>query len=149
MNLLKETLDKMTEVEKTPEDVVEVQWSRVVRIRRGGDFVSETLGTTWDRFAAAIENVEYDNGYGTQEINDTLKIVFGDMSWLERAEYDGAEHWVYKQCPKPAKNTIVDDKNILCDVWDSPCCVCVNTKKEDVCMRCDTYSMWEVKYGTV
>ena len=42
-------------------------------------------------------NIEYDNGYGGQEIDGT--ILFNDNTWLSRGEYDGSEWWQYNKCP--------------------------------------------------
>ncbi|MEI6297129.1 MAG: hypothetical protein WCO84_05850 [bacterium] len=44
---------------------------------------------------------EYDSGYGTQELFGTIWCA--DGSWFERKEYDGAETWVHKVCPKIPK----------------------------------------------
>lgn len=33
--------------------------------------------------------------YGVAEVNQNLRVVFKDGSWLERQEYDGAEWWEY------------------------------------------------------
>lgn len=151
MNLLKETLDAITEADKTPEYVVEVQWTAVIgmnRSDRGYAAVVQTFGVTWDRFAKAIANVEYDDGYGAQEINSSLKVVFGDMSWLERDEYDGAERWVYKCSPKPAKTAVLDDKYILCNIWEDPCrrCMYDEHRFDSVrCNSCKSFSKWEEK----
>lgn len=48
-------------------------------------------------------DVEYDNGYGENEIRMDLKLVGKDF-WLERHEYDGSEWWEFKQLPKFTKN---------------------------------------------
>lgn len=40
---------------------------------------------------------DYNNGYGSQELDGT--IWFSDGTWSERYEYDGSEWWVYKLCP--------------------------------------------------
>lgn len=40
---------------------------------------------------------EYDEGYGRQELYGV--VLFDDNSWLERAEYDGAEWWSLKEYP--------------------------------------------------
>lgn len=89
VNLLTETLDVLKEHGKTIHDIT---W----------------FGT--DGFCAPLENfveimnVNYDNGYGGQQIACDL-IICGENWWLERAEYDGAEWWEFKQMPqKPDKN---------------------------------------------
>lgn len=47
--------------------------------------------------AAALLDIEYDAGYGTQEVYGT--VLFNDGSWLSRGEYDGSEWWDYNQSP--------------------------------------------------
>lgn len=46
----------------------------------------------------SILNFNYDDGYGSQEISEGLKLV-GDDFWLERHEYDGSEWWEFKELP--------------------------------------------------
>lgn len=82
-NFLQETLTVLASYNKTPEDVLWV-----------GDHEKKT---TWEDFAS-IANFSYDNGYGINEITDTLYIV-GDNWWLERGEYDGSEWWEFKTTP--------------------------------------------------
>lgn len=52
---------------------------------------------TWQDFLA-LSDVEYDSGYGAQEIAKDL-VVVGDTWWLERHEYDGSEWWELKEYP--------------------------------------------------
>lgn len=47
---------------------------------------------SWDIFCA-ISDLEYDNGYGGQEVASDLIIVFSDGEMLIREEYDGSEWW--------------------------------------------------------
>lgn len=54
---------------------------------------------SWDEFKDKFKYVEYDSSFGAQEIASDLVVVFTDGSWLEREEYDGAEHWVDKFTP--------------------------------------------------
>lgn len=46
----------------------------------------------------AMANHEYDNGFGTVEVDYDLMIV-GKNWWLEREEYDGSEEWSFKAMP--------------------------------------------------
>ena len=49
---------------------------------------------------------EYDNGFGVEEVDLSLKIVGSDITgdwWLERGEYDGSEWWEFKQKPQPTQ----------------------------------------------
>lgn len=49
-------------------------------------------------------NIEYDNGYGSQELFGT--IWFTDGTWSDRGEYDGAEFWHYVERPEIPKELI-------------------------------------------
>lgn len=48
-------------------------------------------------FLHQLSKIEYDNGYGSQELYGI--IVFKDGSWLERREYDGSEWWAKCELP--------------------------------------------------
>lgn len=84
-NLLKETLLVLEQVSLTPGDV---NW---VGSRDGKYAIS------WEQFES-IANVEYDAGYGGQEIVVDL-VVVGSGWWLSRGEYDGSEWWNYNSPP--------------------------------------------------
>jgi hypothetical protein len=96
-------------------------------------------------FASAIEHVEYDEGFGAQEINDSLAVIFKVDSWLERFEYDGAEHWEYKKCPAFGEVEVQDRKKVLVNVWENPCCACANKAEVNKCVKCEGHSKWEEK----
>lgn len=49
------------------------------------------------KFLETLADINYDNGYGGQELFGT--IVFKDGTWLERAEYDGSEWWAHRKLP--------------------------------------------------
>lgn len=83
MNLLKETIEKLEEYEKSSKDILFV--------------CNSESKTSWDNFVK-IADFEYDDGYGGNEIGDKLKIV-GEDFWLERHEYDGSEWWEFKTKP--------------------------------------------------
>lgn len=53
---------------------------------------------SWEEFATAATVIEYDDGFGGQEIHAAL-VVVGDDWWLERGEYDGSEWWAFKRRP--------------------------------------------------
>lgn len=101
MNLLSETLDVMNENGKKPENVVEVMWL---------DNPNESVytGCSWEDFAEAARTIDYNNGFGTQEVEESLVVLFDDDSWLERFEYDGSERWNYKKCPCLAERLTSD-----------------------------------------
>ena len=85
MNLLKETLAVMELHGKTPDDVL---WC--------GDGHDYTFD--WKTFEENAREVDYNNGYGSQDIATDLMIVGTDW-WLERSEYDGSESWAFKTMP--------------------------------------------------
>jgi len=49
-------------------------------------------------------DVEYDDGYGSQELNGTIWLK--DGTWMDRGEYDGSEWWNYQVCPEVPKELI-------------------------------------------
>jgi hypothetical protein len=86
-NLLAETEKYLRDLHFKPSDVAWVGAS------------DGRVASSWDRFAALVHGLEYDAGYGAQEIASDLVVVFKDGSWLERDEYDGSEGWAYKHKP--------------------------------------------------
>lgn len=97
-NLLKETLELFKDLDITEEEVL---WVGTLRSHM-----------TWEHFKL-IADVQYDSGFGSQEIACDLLIVGTDW-WLERTEYDGAEAWDFKTYPtKPEKErhpqTVITD----------------------------------------
>lgn len=96
MRLLKETERNLKDHNKTWDDV---DWIG------GSDYGIIPL----EHFKK-IANVEYDSGYGLQEVAYDLIIVFKDGAWLEREEYDGSEWWVYKKSPVKPENIIYPEK---------------------------------------
>lgn len=85
MNLLRETIEILANHNKTPEDVLWVGCS---------DFKS-----SWDNFKD-VADIEYDSGYGGQEVAADL-IIMGNDFWMERHEYDGSEWWEFKMFINP------------------------------------------------
>ena len=81
MNLLAETLEALTEMKRDPQSIIFIG--------------SEDTGhcCTWEEFQV-LADIEYDDGFGAQEIASDLIIVFSDGFKLERHEYDGSEYWV-------------------------------------------------------
>jgi len=102
MNLLKETLAALKENGKTENDVL---WAG-----------SRDMSTSWENFKK-IADVEYDNGFGGQEVATDLMVVGNDW-WLSRGEYEGSEWWNFNTLPiKPEleKNNLV----VSGGSWDS------------------------------
>jgi len=100
MNAKTELMEIVKEVGKTLEDII---YGKIVIINISPDknnlYSKIESRIVWEP-GESIDKLDtnYDNGYGGQELYGTL--VFGDGSWLERFEYDGAEWWNYKQTPK-------------------------------------------------
>lgn len=80
MNLLDETKSAISQSEHSTDDV------RFVGSR------DEKLGIPWSQ-AEKVLDIDYDNGYGSQEIAADLVVVFTDGGFLRREEYDGSEWW--------------------------------------------------------
>lgn len=87
MNLLKETIEVLKEHGKTEKDVLWVG--------------CEKFYTDWEHFKK-IADVEYDNGFGEEEVACDLLVV-GEDFWLEREEYDGSEWWIFREFPQKPK----------------------------------------------
>lgn len=114
-NLLKETKIAIKESGHTPTDVVFIG--------------SEKSGhqCTWDEFTI-LANVEYDSGYGADQVATDLIIVFSDGQKMWRGEYDGSEWWnhstpfVQPAEPKPIKRLITPNVgwDSLADCQDEP-----------------------------
>lgn len=80
MNLLNETLDCLKILGIDEKDVY-------------GAYDGKSL-LNWSDFKKLAKDINYDNGYGGQEINESLLIYTKSMI-LYRHEYDGAEGWRY------------------------------------------------------
>lgn len=96
MNLLQETLEELEYNGKTMDDIISIQ---------GDEFA-----ITREKFIQ-LADVEYDGGFGAQEVAEDLKLV-GEGFWLERHEYDGSECWIYKEQVKPLDNINHDVKRL-------------------------------------
>jgi len=103
-NFYEETIEILKRIEKTLEDVAYVSLD-------GKNYKPE-------KFFEVIKEIEYDSGYGLQEINASLEIVFNDSSYLERREYDGSEWWSYVT-PRPLNVELEDfpDDAEIKDPW--------------------------------
>lgn len=95
-NFLQETVDIMQRYYKTTDDV------KFIKCRDHANASKRICD--WKDFEA-MANVEYDSGYGSVIINESLKIV-GDGWWMKRKEYDGSEWWQFKKQPKYSKDAI-------------------------------------------
>lgn len=84
MNLLAETTEAITDSGHTTADIV------FIGSRGSGH------RCTWGEYTR-LADVEYDAGFGAQEVASGLEIVFSDGSGMWRHEYDGSEGWAYRQ----------------------------------------------------
>lgn len=101
MNLIKETVEC---IKRNGYSESDIKW---VGSKDG------KYGMSWDSFKKAFEKIEYDCGYGYQEVAEDLVVVGNDW-WLERHEYDGAENWEFKRLPVASKNQLSFDKILGC-----------------------------------
>ena len=100
MNLLTETLDVMKEVGKTPDDVLYVKMTKDSGFWKEFDYnYPNEILVDFDVFKE-LANKEYDNGYGSNNVNRSTTILFKDNSVMYRWEYDGAEGWTYVELPR-------------------------------------------------
>ena len=76
MNLLDETKSAISRSKHSTDDV------RFVGSRDG------KLGIPWSQ-AEKVLDIDYDDGYGSQEIAADLVVAFTDGGFLRREEYDG------------------------------------------------------------
>lgn len=108
MNLLSETLNRMSLYGKKFTDVREVTWNVLCRytVDAEGNHTNHVQHKrcTWDTFSKVASKIDYDSGYGAQEIEGSLVVLFNDGSWLERWEYDGSEGWEYRLPIQPMQD---------------------------------------------
>jgi len=97
MNLFEETDHTLKEIGKTWDDVFYIY----ARESDWDENNNKTYGISIKDFVQFSKAFEYNDGFGSSEVNPTLRIVFTDFSWLERHEYDGAECWHYKKLEVP------------------------------------------------
>ena len=104
INLLKETLDKLKEYDKTPEDVLWV-----------GDSYNEERYTTWEDF---VNKSNFHYLCGGEDVYVGL-IIVGEDWWLERRNKSDYEWWDFKKLPVKPKNKS-EISNILVgeDYWN-------------------------------
>ena len=89
-------------------NALEDKKDKVLYVNYGGDYY-----TTLEDFLEKAKDIWYDDGYGSAEIYDNIYIV-GENWWIERAEYDGAEWWEYKELPtRNATKKEISKNNII------------------------------------
>lgn len=82
-NLLQETEEILAQNGKSLSDI---EWWGCRKFKLPNNKMRELL------------NVNYDSGFGGQEIATDL-ILVGNGFWLERGEYDGSEWWDFHTAP--------------------------------------------------
>ena len=87
MNFLNETEDKLKELDLTLDDILFVACTE-------SEYGSDFIFMNKDTFVKNARSVNYDNGYGSQEIKNNLTI-YTKTHIIYRFEYDGAECWKY------------------------------------------------------
>ena len=107
MNLLDETKGEISQSGHSTDDV------RFVGSR------DEKLGIPWSQ-AEKVLDIDYDDGYGGQEIAVDLVVVFTDGGFLRREEYDGSEWWEFKERPKQIWQQLSAPQSQTCRRPDSP-----------------------------
>lgn len=106
MNLKEETLEIFEEIGKTMDDVQESFIKYKTHMNKFGNWMNTARIKILCTGIFNIDklDINYDDGYGTQEIFGFIS--FKDGTWMERGEYDGSEWWDYKKCPT------VEDYNV-------------------------------------
>ena len=93
----------MSKTNAKEEFLEHVTHNRVVKAAhiqiRQNDIVELKVGYSDDDYEQFLDsiNINYDSGYGGQELFGTIWYVGG--TWSERGEYDGSEWWNFCSCP--------------------------------------------------
>jgi hypothetical protein len=118
MGLTNALEELMRDIAKITEEVgpKEFAWAHI-ELESGTTFKRYLIIDTdeLDVLTDVLGGVEYNNGYGSQELFGV--VVFKDGTWLDRDEYDGSESWRYNETPsrdeyskKHGENTVVSIK---------------------------------------
>lgn len=103
MNLLSETEDKLKELDLKLDDILFVACTE-------SEYGSDYVFMNKDTFIKNAASVNYDNGYGSQEIKNNLTI-YTKTHIIYRFEYDGAECWKYVPTIVGLDEFLQDEKN--------------------------------------
>lgn len=103
MNLLSETEQKLKELNLTLDDIQFVMCTE-------SEYSSDFIFMNKDTFVKNAGSVNYDNGYGSQEIKNNLTI-YTKTHIIYRFEYDGAECWKYIPTIAGLDEFLQDEKN--------------------------------------
>ena len=91
MNLYKELVDTLSYNNKTVDDILYIMLT---------DSKAEQKYYKPEKFLKRAKNINYDNGYGQEEIRTNLTIVLKNGDFIIRGEYDGSEWFEYMKLPK-------------------------------------------------
>ena len=116
-NLLEETLNIMKENGYTESDVSFCELSDKSWNRKDKKWEYSFQHFSFDIFKKLADFV-YNCDFGGANINESLKIVFNDKSWLERGEYDGSEWWELRKCPVFSGKFVEEDIVLATDSYD-------------------------------
>ena len=105
MNLLYETIQAIEDSGHEVQDIVFI----------GSIYSGHSC--TWTEFLL-LADIEYNNGFGAQEVAYDLVIVFGDGSTMWRNEYDGSGWWEYSR-PVKIPNEQKQISKLTGDMWAS------------------------------
>ena len=106
-NLLKETEYKLAERKYTLKDIA---WGCI-----------QNKLFSADEFIEVAKKIDYDSGFGAQEINPTLQLTLTDGTMLIREEYDGSEWWRFVSHPHKDRLSPITTQNLYSKYrWDYP-----------------------------
>lgn len=105
MNLKRETELMLKEHDKGVDDIVWIGEHDVMGVS-GRVYPGYRVS---NRHGLNFLDVEYDDGYGGNEIPMNLVVVGSDW-WLERNEYDGSEWWEFKTIPQAPQRIVREGK---------------------------------------
>lgn len=103
MNALNEIVAHLKEIRGTHKRNVGLE-ALLVKHHHYGTPRNAVFGTNlqdpqnWEDCERLLSKIEYDAGYGSQELSGT--IWYTDGTWSERVEYDGSEWWAYRCRPE-------------------------------------------------
>lgn len=87
----------MSDLLKETEEAVEGSGHTVEDIKYIGSL--DGYSCTWDEFKKLAEQDDgnYYSGFGGQTLASDILIVFTDMIYMKRGEYDGSEWWEFNE----------------------------------------------------
>ncbi len=103
INFKEEILDAIASNNKSTEDVDYVILNEYqLTSDSNAEYVPSEI--EFDHLLEVADGIIYDDGYGTVIIDDSLKIVFKDGTYMDRKEYDGSEWFEFHSTPARPSN---------------------------------------------